>query len=84
MDNCVKKQTHQRKIYSIFRSAAMIHPPWLDWSAVWSSLSRFHNESLEEKLESLEAEDLMSHLSRPENYRDVRGLNSHARCAPQT
>lgn len=29
---------------------------------------RFHSESLEEKLESLEAEDLMSHLSRPETY----------------
>lgn len=29
---------------------------------------RFHSESLEEKLESLDAEDLMSHLSRPETY----------------
>ncbi|KAM7124728.1 uncharacterized protein J5F26_002233 [Ciconia maguari] len=34
------------------------------------SSSQCTSESLEEKLESLEAEDLMSHLSRPETYLD--------------
>lgn len=37
---------------------------------------RFHSESLEEKLESLDAEDLMSHLSQPETYLDEEKRSS--------
>lgn len=43
----VTKQMHQRKIYSIFRrSAAVIHPSWLGWSAIWSTVSPREEEKM--------------------------------------
>lgn len=39
MRSHVTKQTHQKKIYSIFRRSAMIHCSWLGWRAIRSTLS---------------------------------------------